>query len=114
MLEHFTRNVQRQILRVRKTLYKGEVIGEQIAALVHNKNAAGEKLQALFKLLGVVVHGSLGGDIEQRVVGGGTLRLCVDMDKGFVVVVEFFAVKLVVLLVGYLALVLPPKRNHAV
>ena len=38
MLEHFTGDVERQILAVNKTLYKAEIIGKQIGTLVHDEN----------------------------------------------------------------------------
>ena len=39
VLEKFTRNIEREVVRIHKTLYKAEIVGKKICALVHDENA---------------------------------------------------------------------------
>jgi hypothetical protein len=53
LLERFTRDVQREILRVDDTLDKVEVFGDEVLAVVHDKNAANIELDVVALLLGL-------------------------------------------------------------
>ncbi len=48
MLQHFPGNVQGQVLRIHQALDEAEMIGQQVRALIHDEDAAGIELQALF------------------------------------------------------------------
>ena len=51
VLEHLTRDIQRQIGGVHNTPYKAEVFGNELLAVFGNHNAAGVELQSLFVVL---------------------------------------------------------------
>ena len=59
MLEHFTGNVQRQILAVYQTSYEAEIVRQEVCALLHYHNAVGIELKPLLKVLGIVIKRSL-------------------------------------------------------
>lgn len=50
MLQNFTRDVRR---RVDDTLVEVEILGDEMFAVVHNKNAADVKLNAITPFLGL-------------------------------------------------------------
>ena len=62
MLEHFTADVQGQILAVHNAPDEAEVLGQQILAVLHDHHAAGIQLQAALEVLGVEIIGGLGGN----------------------------------------------------
>ena len=64
VLEHFTADVQGQILAVHNAPDEAEVLGQQIFAVLHDHHAAGIQLQATLEILGVEIIGGLGGDIQ--------------------------------------------------
>ena len=60
---------------------KAEMVGEKIGAFFHDHNAAGVKLQALFKILGIIVEGRFCRNekerfIRNRALGFGAYNLC--------------------------------------
>ena len=114
MLQHLTRNVQREVFRVYQTLYEAEIVGQQVGAFLHYHYAAGVELQALFVVLRVVVERRVRGDIQQGVVSSRALVLGVYVRDWRHIVHEFLGVEIVVILVGKLALVLFPDRRHRI
>jgi hypothetical protein len=40
LLEHFTRNVKRKILRIDDSLHEVQVLGDELLAVVHDENTA--------------------------------------------------------------------------
>ena len=114
LLEHFARDVQRQVLGIDDALDETEAVGQQFGALVHDFHAARIQRQTLFIGLGIIVVIRLFGDEQQRLVARRALRLLVDDAQGLVVGVEALLVKLFVIRLGNLAFRLFPKRNHAV
>jgi DNA-binding HxlR family transcriptional regulator len=52
LLERFTRNVERKILRVDDTLHEVEVLGDEILAVIHNEDTADVELDVIALLLG--------------------------------------------------------------
>ena len=59
MLQHFSGNVERQILGVYQTLYEAEIVRQQIRALIHDQHAGRIELQTLFVVLCIVIVRSL-------------------------------------------------------
>ncbi len=55
MLEHFPGNVQGQVVRFHHALDEAEIIRQELGAFIHDENAAGIQLQALFVFLGIEV-----------------------------------------------------------
>merc|ERR1711892_1356932 len=51
LLKHFTRNVKRQILGVNNTLNKGQIVWNQILAIIRDEHSANIKLDVAFRLL---------------------------------------------------------------
>lgn len=65
LLQEFSGNVKGKIFRVHDTLDKGEVVGDELIAVVHDEDSSDVELDVIFLLLGFeqVEGGSL-GDIE--------------------------------------------------
>jgi hypothetical protein len=61
LLESFTRDVERQVLRVDDTLNKVEVLGDEVLTVVHDENAANVEFDVVALLLGLE-------EIERRTV----------------------------------------------
>ena len=59
MLQHFSGNVERQILGVYQTLYEAEIVRQQIRALIHDLHAGRIELQAFFIVFCIVIVRSL-------------------------------------------------------
>ena len=114
MLQHLTADVEGKILAVHQTPHKAEIIGQQVGALFHDKNAAGIKLQALFVAGGVVIHCGMCRNKQQGVKGGAALGAGVDHQRRILVIIELSLVEVVVFLRCDLALLLAPQRDHAV
>lgn len=65
LLEHLTRNVERQVLRVDDTLHEVEPFRDQFVAVIHNEDTADVQLDVIALLLGLEqVEGSTLGDKE--------------------------------------------------
>ena len=75
LLKRFSRNIQRKVGRVNKTLDEAEVIGKKIGALIHNQNAVRIKLQAFFIAFCIIIKRSVRRNEQQSVVGYLTLGL---------------------------------------
>ena len=114
VLEHFTADVQRQILAVHHAADEAEVLGQQILAVVHNQHAAAVQLQAPLVILGVEIVGRLAGDIQQRLERDVALHVVVDGTQGFIVVKELVPVEGLVLFFRDVLLVPLPDRHHGV
>ena len=114
VLQHFSRNIQRQIGGVHDALDKAEVLRHQLLAVVGDQHTAGIELQALFVFLGVVIIGRRGRDEQQRLVGHNALHRGHDGLDGLVHRHEFFLIELVVLLLCDVLLRALPDRHHGV
>ena len=114
VLEHFTGDVQRQVLRVYQTLDKAEIIRQQILAALHNQNAVCIQLQALFVVLAVIVERCVRRHIQQGIIGDRTLVPDVHMAQRIGIIAALVLIEAVVLLFADLILILMPQRNHAV
>ena len=114
MLEHFSWNVERKVCTVNNSLYKTEVLGQKLFAVIHNKHTAWIKLKSLFVFLCVVVIRSNRRNKEQCLVGYNTFNRSYDSFKWLVHSHKFFAVELVIFFLSNIFLSSLPKRNHAV
>ena len=114
MLEHFTADIQRQVLRIHQALDKAEIVGQQVGALFHNHHAIGIQLETLFIFPGIEIHGSLSGNEQQRVIGCGAFGMGANHTNGVLPIHKLLFIEVVVFLVGDLTLVLAPDRHHAV
>ena len=114
MLEHFTADVQGQILAVHHTADKAEMLGQQIFAIVHDQHAAAVQLQSPLVILRVEIVGRFTGDIQQRLEGNVALHVVVDGAQGLIVVEELVPVEGLILLRGDVLLVPLPDGHHGV
>ena len=114
MLEHLTGDVQGQVFGVHQTLDKTEVIRQQVLAAIHDQHAVGVQLQALFVVLIIIVERCMLRNVQQGIVRNRTLVVHVDMAQRVGVVAALVPIEGVILLLGDLALILMPQRNHAV
>ena len=114
VLEHFTADVQGQILTVHNAADKAEVLGQQILAVVHNQHAAAVQLQSTLVILGVEIVRRLAGDIQQRLEGNVALHVVVDGAQGLIVVEELVPVEGLVLFFRDVLLVPLPDGHHGV
>ena len=114
VLQHLSRNIQRKIGAVNKSAYEAEVIWQQFLALVHNKHAAGIKLEPFFILAAVIIKRSVRRDKQERFETRKAFRLLADHLKRSLVIVIFIAVKIIVLIVSDLILRPLPYGHHSV
>jgi hypothetical protein len=64
-LEHFTGDVEREVLRVDDSLDEREPLGDELITVVHDEDAANVQLDVVLLLLGLKhVHWSATGDKE--------------------------------------------------
>ena len=114
LLQDLPGDVQRQVGRVHHALDEAQVVGHQLAAVVHDEHALDVELQAAAAVaLEQVVRGA-GRDEEQGLVLEGALRLHVDDLERVGPVVADVPVELVVLLVVDLRARPRPERLHRV
>ena len=114
MLQHLTRNVQRQVGRIDKALHKAEVFGQKLLALLHDHHAVGVELQAALEVLRAEIERRLLGNEQQRRVGKHALGADVQHAHRLVEIIEVVAVERVVLFLCDLVFVLVPQRDAAV
>ena len=114
MLEHLTRNIQAQILRIDHAAHKAEAVRQQIGTVFHDHHAGGIELQTLLEILRIEVIRGLRRDIEQRLIRHRTLDVRVDDRNRIFKIIELLFVEAVVFLVRDLRLFLLPDRHHRV
>ena len=114
VLEHFTRNVEAQILRVNNAADKAEAVRQQLFAVFHDHHTGGVQLQALLEVLRVEIIRRSGRDIEQRLVRHRALDAYMDRRNRVFKVEELFLVEVVVLLGRDVLLCPLPERHHRV
>ena len=114
VLEHFTADVQGQVLTVHHAADETEMLGQQILAVVHDQHAAAVQLQSTLVILGVEIVGRFAGDIQQRLEGNVALHVVVDGAQGLIVVEELVPVEGLVLFLGNVLLVPLPDGHHGV
>ena len=114
VLEHFTADVQRQILTVHHAADETEMLGQQVFAVVHDQHAAAVQLQSPLVILGVEIVGRFAGDIQQRLEGNVALHVVVDGAQGLIVVEELVPVEGLVLFFRDVLLVPLPDGHHRV
>ena len=114
VLEHFTADVQGQVLTVHHAADETEMLGQQVFAVVHDQHAAAVQLQAPLVILGIEIVGRLAGDIQQRLEGNVALHVVVDGAQGLIVVEELVPVEGLILFLGNVLLVPLPDGHHGV
>ncbi len=114
MLERFTRNIKRQILRIHKPADKTEIIRKKVGTFVHNQHAVGIQLKAFFVITGIKIERRPGRDIHQGMECRCAFHIHVNGFGRIFVIGKLIFVKLIVLLLRDLVLVFTPERNHAV
>ena len=114
VLEHLTRDVERQVGGVHHAAYKAEMVGQQVGAFVHDQHTVRVQLQALLIVLGVIVHRRMGRDEQHGSIGYRALDARVDMHERRLVIIELAGVERVIVLVLELLLGLLPDRHHRV
>ena len=114
VLEHFTADVQGQVLTVHHAADETEMLGQQVFAVVHDQHAAAVQLQAPLVILGIEIVGRLAGDIQQRLKGDVALHVVVDGAQGLIVVEELVPVEGLVLFFRDVLLVPLPDGHHGV
>ena len=114
VLEHFTADVQGQILAVHHAADETEMLGQQVFAVVHDQHAAAVQLQSPLVILRVEIVGRFTGDIQQRLEGNIALHVVVDGAQGLIVVEELVPVEGLVLFFRDVLLVPLPDGHHGV
>ncbi len=66
VLQHLTRNVQGQILRIHEPLHKPKIRRQQLLAVVHDEHTPGVQLQTRFVVLGIESVRHATRDVQQR------------------------------------------------
>ena len=114
MLQHFTGDIQRQILRIDKALHKAEVIRQQVCALFHNEHAGSIQLQTLFVVSRIIIHRRFCRDKQQCVIRRCTLCGGMDNLQRVLPIVELLLIEAVVFFCRDLVFILLPQRHHTV
>ena len=114
MLEHFTRNVEAQILRIDDAAYKAEAVRQQLLAVFHDHDARRIQLQALLEILRVEIIRRSGRDIQQRLIRHRALDAHMNRRNRVFKVEELLLVEIVVFLGGDVLLRPLPERHHRV
>ncbi len=114
MLQHFTRNIKRQVLAVYKALYKAKAVRQQIRTLIHNQNAVRIKLQSFFIALAVIIVACVAWNKEQSIISSGSFRTAANNFERFLIVKEFVPIKLLILFVCHFILIFAPNRHHGI
>ena len=114
MLEHFTADVQAQVLAVHHAPDEAEVLGQQILAVFHDHHTGGIELQTPLEVFGIVVVGCLAGNKQQGLKADASLGADMDPAQGLLVVEELFPVECVILRIGHIVLAPLPDGHHGV
>ena len=115
LLEHLARDVEREILRVDDAAHEAQPLGQQLAALVHDEDAAHVELDAVVRAFAVVeVEGRLARHVEQGLRLEGALDRRADPEHRVLEVVGDVLVELVELALFDLGLGPRPDRLHRV
>ena len=114
VLQRFTRDVKREVLRVDDAADEVEVVGQEVFALVHDEHVGAIEREALLEILAVQVIRRAARREQQRIVGQRALGMQRDGARRIGEVVEVRLVELVVLLVGHVGFLALPDGNHRV
>ena len=114
VLEHLTRDVEREVGAVHEPAHEAEIVGEQILALVHDQDAGGVELEPLLEVAAVIVIRRVLRDEEQRLVGRPALGFLADDLQGCLEVEELLAVESRIFFLRHLRGGALPDRRHAV
>ena len=114
LLQDLPADVEVQVRSVHHALDKAKVFGEQLPAIVHDKNPFTVKRQAVFAARMKQFEGRLGGDVKQGHILGHPFQFHVEVGQGRIPVVAEMLVKLLVLLPGDFVLVFEPDGFHGV
>ena len=108
VLEHFTADVQGQILAVHHAADETEMLGQQVFTVVHDQHAAAVQLQSPLVILRVEIVGRFTGE------GNVALHVVVDGAQGLIVVEELVPVEGLILFFRDVLLVPLPDGHHGV
>ena len=114
MLQQLPGDVQAQVRGLHHAPDEVEIVRQQVGAAVHDHHAGGVQLQAGLIVLGVILAGGLGGDIQQGLVGDGALGGHGDDAERGGGIAEPLLIELVILLTGDVGLLPLPQGHHAV
>ena len=114
MLQHLTRDVQRQVGGVDHAARERVARRQKVGASVHDHDAGAVELETGIGVARVHICRDLGRDEQQRAVGDQTLGVDADDGQRVVIVVELFLVKRDALLIGRLLAAALPDGDHAV
>lgn len=102
MLENLAGDVERKVGRVHQAAHKSQVVGQQVAAVVQNKNVAAIELNPFFIVGRVEVERGLGGNKQQGRIGDLAFYLDADDVGGFVPILEVVFIELEIFIKGYI------------
>ena len=114
LLEHFARDVEREVLGIYDAFDEAHIFRYELLAVVHYEHAADVELHAVLAVLIEKVHRRARRDEEQRAEFAHALGLVVDALERVFPVVRDVAVEFVEFLVRYLFLRARPERLHRV
>ena len=114
VLEHLTRDVQRQVGRIDHAAGKRIARRQEVGALVHDHDAGAVELETGVGFTGEHVRRSLGRDEQQRAVGDQALGVDADDGQRVVLVVELVLIKRDALLIRRFLAAALPDGDHAV
>ena len=114
MLQHFTGDIQRKILRIHQTLYETEMLRNQLFRIIHNEDTTAIQLQTLLVVLRIIVERCLTRDKHQCCKGNCTLYTRMNHLLRLCIIVEFALIELIVFFFCYFRLASLPQRNHGI
>ena len=114
VLQGLAADVQGKVLGVNHAAHEVEVVGQQLLALLLDKDVGAVERQALLVILAVQVEGCTRRDEQQRVVAQRALGVHADGCQRVLPIVEVGLVELVVILVGDVGLATLPNGDHRV
>ena len=102
-LQHFTRNVEGKVVRVHKPAHKAQVVRQELLGFIHDEDALHKKLEPVLGITVKEIPRGLGRDVKKRRVLKLPFNLVVTPDERIVISVRQVLIKLLVLLVLYVA-----------
>ena len=106
--------IRDRILRIHDTSDKSEIVRNQFRTLVHDENAAGIELKALFVICGEIVERRTFRYEEESVERRKAFHAVMNRSQRLILPVEFFLIELRILFICNFAPALLPERHHAV
>src|SRR5574344_886358 len=114
LLEHFPRDVEREIIAVDETLDELQIVRDQRFAFLLDEDPLRIEIESLLVILAIKVIGGMRRDIKKRIVENRSFDMKGNREERLLVIIEFALIEIVEHLRGDLFGVLLPKRDHRI